>query len=94
MQINLLFFLHLFLHKVIYKNDPCTSPDLLTLDTAIQNIVDSVKQHPHSLAVEQVEVSSAFNRIVAEDIFSTIDVPPTNNSAMDGYALIAEDLSK
>ena len=30
--------------------------------------------------------------VLAEDITSTINIPPLNNSAMDGYAVLAEDL--
>ncbi|MCK5881466.1 MAG: molybdopterin molybdotransferase MoeA [Sinobacterium sp.] len=36
--------------------------------------------------VEIIEVSAAFNRVLAEDIFAPISVPPFNNSAMDGIA--------
>ncbi len=32
-------------------------------------------------------------RVLAEDIYSTIDVPPADNSAMDGYAINVNDLS-
>ena len=43
-------------------------------------------------AVERVAVREALGRILARDILSPIDVPTHPNSAMDGYALRAEDL--
>lgn len=42
-----------------------------------------------NIAVEQskLTIQRALGRIVAEDVFSSIDLPPQDNSAMDGYAL-------
>jgi molybdopterin molybdotransferase len=40
---------------------------------------------------ETVATINARDRILAEDIVSGIDVPPRDNSAMDGYALCARD---
>jgi molybdopterin molybdotransferase len=42
--------------------------------------------------VEQISFQSAFGRILAENLIATSDVPPFNRSALDGFALIAEDL--
>ena len=42
---------------------------------------------------EKVSLNDALGRILAEDISSKINVPPADNSAMDGYALRAVDLS-
>ncbi|SPC13343.1 molybdopterin molybdotransferase MoeA [Cupriavidus taiwanensis] len=36
--------------------------------------------------IEQLPIRSALDRVLAEDIVSTIDVPAHDNSAMDGYA--------
>lgn len=43
--------------------------------------------------VERVAIRSALDRVLAHDVVSTIDVPPHDNSAMDGYALRADDLA-
>jgi molybdopterin molybdotransferase len=43
-------------------------------------------------SVERVAVRSALDRVLGEDILSTINVPAHNNSAMDGYAVRAADL--
>ena len=43
-------------------------------------------------AVEQLALRAALGRVLARDIVSPIDVPASDNSAMDGYALRASDL--
>lgn len=43
--------------------------------------------------IEHVSIFDANNRILAEDVIAHIDVPPWDNSAMDGYAVNVEDLS-
>jgi molybdopterin molybdotransferase len=40
---------------------------------------------------EIVEIRKCLGRVLASDIVSTINVPPADNSAMDGYALYSED---
>lgn len=42
-------------------------------------------------SIEQIESIKALGRFLATDIFSPIDVPHFDRSAMDGYAVIAED---
>jgi len=46
---------------------------------------------PKPLGKEQVSLSEALNRILAEDIAASIEVPPFNRSTVDGYAVRAED---
>lgn len=41
---------------------------------------------------EKVAVRSALNRTLAEDVYSTVNVPAHTNSAMDGYAIRSSDL--
>lgn len=40
-----------------------------------------------AIHVERINIEKAFNRILAEDICSPIDVPSCNNSAMDGFVI-------
>ncbi len=40
---------------------------------------------------ERVELERAAGRVAAEDVTSSIDVPPFARSAMDGYAVVAAD---
>jgi molybdopterin molybdotransferase len=42
--------------------------------------------------VEEVSTSSARNRVLAADVTSSLDVPPRDISAMDGYAVLASDV--
>ena len=44
------------------------------------------------LGSERVDVLSALGRVLAENVVAQHDVPPHNNSAMDGYAVRAEDV--
>jgi len=39
------------------------------------------------LRTEKVNLLDSLNRVLSEDIYSDIDMPPFNNSAMDGYAI-------
>jgi len=41
--------------------------------------------------LEQVPAAAALNRILAKDVVARVDVPPADNSAMDGYALNTVD---
>jgi len=43
---------------------------------------------------EHAALGAAAGRVAAEDIASSIDVPPFSRSAMDGYAVIAADTSR
>jgi len=43
--------------------------------------------------VETVPLAHALGRILAEDMVSPMDVPPHDNSAVDGYAVYFDDLS-
>ena len=40
------------------------------------------------LGTEEINLTDALNRVLAETILSDIDLPPFDNSAMDGYAII------
>lgn len=42
--------------------------------------------------VEKIPIEESLGRILAEDIVARRHNPPLDNSAMDGYALIAEDI--
>jgi molybdopterin molybdotransferase len=48
---------------------------------------------PRVEAVEMLPIRSALGRVLARDIVSAINVPASDNSAMDGYALCGTDLA-
>ena len=47
----------------------------------------------HPLEGERVPTVAALGRVLAEDVYADIDIPPHHNSAMDGYAVIAADVA-
>ena len=46
------------------------------------------------LETEFINLFDAENRFLADSITSSINLPPFNNSAVDGYALHDEDVAK
>ncbi|MDH5753941.1 MAG: molybdopterin-binding protein [Candidatus Bathyarchaeota archaeon] len=62
---------------------------LLTFDEAQQVIQQHFKPKP--FGVEEIPLLEANDRVLAEDITSTLDIPPFNRSTVDGYAVKAED---
>jgi len=66
----------------------CDAPGLMPIDEAIAIMQAKVTT---VTATESVQLHLALDRILAEDIYSALDVPPQANSAMDGFALHAQD---
>ena len=58
----------------------------------VQEALDKILCQIQFKGVERVPLGQALGRVLAEDIVSRINNPPLDNSAMDGYALIAEDI--
>jgi molybdopterin molybdotransferase len=70
-------------------NRPATP--LLNLDEALARLVAGAA--PHALrAAESVPTAEALGRVLAADVLSVLDVPPEDNTAMDGYALHHADV--
>ncbi|HET9978089.1 MAG TPA: gephyrin-like molybdotransferase Glp [Burkholderiaceae bacterium] len=66
-------------------------PPLLTLDEALSRLVQGAR----SARIDETEAVATFDalgRVLAADVVSSIDVPPEDNSSMDGYALRAADV--
>jgi molybdopterin molybdotransferase len=64
---------------------------LLSLDEALARLVEGGR----AAAIRDVEALPTFDalgRVLARDVVSAIDVPPRDNSSMDGYALRAADV--
>jgi molybdopterin molybdotransferase len=51
----------------------------------------AVTGHVALLGNEQVAIGDARGRVLAEDLVSPVSLPPFDNSAMDGFAMRAED---
>ncbi len=59
---------------------------MLALDEALQRLVAGATA-AHIGEVETVSTLDALGRVLAADVVSLIDVPPQDNSSMDGYAV-------
>ena len=59
---------------------------------AVREAIDRILAGIHTLPVEDVALLEARGRVLAETADSPIDLPPHTNSAMDGYAVRAEDV--
>ncbi len=62
---------------------------LMTFDEAKNTI--SLHLKPKPLGEEELSLLEAYNRVLKEDVFSALDIPPFNRSTVDGYAVKAED---
>jgi molybdopterin molybdotransferase len=59
----------------------------LAVEEAQQRVLELVTP----LGTERVALDDSLYRVLADDVVATRDVPDGDNSAMDGYAVIAED---
>jgi molybdopterin molybdotransferase len=56
---------------------------------ALEIIKKEISELP--VIIEEVDLLESFNRVLAEDVIADVDLPPFNNSAMDGYAIKFSD---
>ena len=64
---------------------------LIPYDEALQQLVDKVSPTQKVISLPLLE---AYGEVLAETQCSAINVPPADNSAMDGYALNTSDLAE
>ena len=62
---------------------------MISVDEALQRILSYVEVLP----TEEKPLIEALGQVLDEDIASQFDIPPLDNTAMDGYAVRAEDTS-
>ena len=67
----------------------CDSGSLMPVDEAIAQLL---AQAPPVPSTEVIPLGQAAGRVIAEELFSPLDLPGWDNSAMDGYALRAADV--
>src|SRR6516165_788028 len=63
---------------------------MLELEEALKQILAAI---PAPVS-ELVPLSQAQGRVLQENVVSQVDLPPFDNSAMDGYAVRAADVAK
>ena len=64
---------------------------LLPLETALAQLLASLEGH--QLGTQWVATMQADGRVLAQDVSSQLQVPPQDNSSMDGYAIKVADLA-
>ena len=58
---------------------------------SVQNAMKLIEDNLHLTDVEEISIHDAHKRVLAEDIIAYHDSPPFDKSAMDGFAVIAEN---
>jgi len=71
--------------------DCCSAPGLIPFEQAMERMLTAIKPITES---EFIPLTSALNRVLASKVSSPLNVPPHNNSAMDGYAFKLASLEK
>ena len=61
---------------------------MITVEEALNKILS----HIQLLGSEKVSILEALGRVIAEDIYANRNIPPLDNSGMDGYAVRSEDI--
>ena len=61
---------------------------MILVEEALYHILGNISR----LGSERVPILQALGRVLAEDIPASRNIPPWDNSAMDGYAVRAEDI--
>ena len=67
------------------SDDCCPNTGVLSVDAALSQLQRAACTVLPK--VEDILLTQALGRILAQDVVSSLDVPPQANSAMDGYAL-------
>lgn len=58
---------------------------------SVAEAISIVKEQSRSLPSEEIEMTEAVGRVLAEEAFADTDLPPFNRAQMDGYALRSAD---
>jgi len=61
---------------------------LISVEVALDKILGNIQE----LESEVVPLLNSLGQVLAEDVYSGINVPPADNSALDGYALRSSDI--
>lgn len=61
---------------------------VISVEEALEKVLNNISV----LGEEERPILDCTGQVLAEDVSSEIDVPPLDNSAMDGYAVMAADL--
>lgn len=70
-----------------HKHQAADLYPMLSVEQASQQLLS----YFHTLEPEPVPVLESLDRVLAEDVYADVDIPPHDNTAMDGYAVLAAD---
>ena len=59
-----------------------------------EEVEEIISGLPFLAKIEKIPLEEAHKRVVAEDVYATINLPPFSRASMDGYAVKAEDTFK
>lgn len=59
---------------------------------SVEEALERILRHFHTLEALRTPLLDAIGQVLAQDALATHDIPPLDNSAMDGYALQAADV--
>lgn len=71
---------------------PAARPPLMPLDEALSRLAEVASGHRITQA-EELPTAATRGRVLAAPVVSALDVPPADNSSMDGYAVRVADLA-
>ena len=57
---------------------------------SVEEALEKVLGYAHVLEPENKPLTESLGQVLAEDVYSDFDIPPLDNSSMDGYAVQAE----
>jgi len=60
---------------------------MISVEEALEKVLSCIEV----LEPERKPILDCLGQVLAEDIYATIDIPPLDNAAMDGYAVRAQD---
>ena len=61
---------------------------------SVEQAFEKILSYVPVLEPEQAPILDTLGQVLAEDIFSDINIPPLDNAAMDGYAIRARDTAE
>ena len=70
-------------------SDCCSAPGLLPFDDALTLLLNNITPTTKTLILP---IEQALNFVLAQHVESPMDIPPHDNSAMDGYAFAEQSL--
>ncbi len=81
---------HLFSYQILVYSHQIVGTRMTNMVSVFQ-AMKMVEEFSPRLDVVELELTNALNQVLATDVHSPINMPPFNQSAMDGYAVCMHD---